>query len=170
MEKKKKMERRSAVERARFSQRTEEGSGMGLEWNADGCRISRWRRISLATALTRCKSALLYLPTPESSQVRFPDSPIQHTSEKTTYLSTIRVLVGFRQPSSYKRTARGCPPRMGSVSPPLYPQDPDSGPPCAPPQITPPTPLHALQSDPSFLFRPFFCNFLTEVPWHPGLP
>ena len=43
------VEKKEKIERTHFSQRTEEGSGMGLEWNVDGCRISRWRRIKERT-------------------------------------------------------------------------------------------------------------------------
>lgn len=79
---------------------------------------------------------------PYLAQLRFPDSPIQHTHPpnsslgrawKTTYLlPRSRMAMGLPvHPSVYKRTTNTLPwlsARMNIVSSPLYPQDPDQAP------------------------------------------
>lgn len=127
----KNIEMKARKKAGRSAEGTEEENGMALEWNAaspdgDGSHLH---------PLTRCKSAFVYLPTPESGPPRFPDAPIPLDNAcrrfRRTYLETCSYGGGLPFPRPCiraHRTPRGCPPRMSSVSSPLDPHDPDPGP------------------------------------------
>lgn len=154
---------------------------MALEWNGRPCRISRWRRISLAPAGTM-QICVVYLPT---RQVRFPDSPIQHTLDKragrrTSSKSSLRSLYGdgsSSHPSVYKRTSRGCPvachipsthrPRPGPC-PPLArtPAHPNSS---SCPSL-PPRPCMPVSCDPIRSIFPLSHPFCISQSRHRGTP
>lgn len=88
--KKKKEQRRSAVVFGTLARGRRRGAVW--PWNGMGrpCRISRWRRISLAPADTMQICVRVSSHDPNLDTVRFPDSPIQHARPPNSSLERRR--------------------------------------------------------------------------------